>query len=289
MIHIIVPVYNRSKITNKFADCLISQTYQNYNFILVDDGSTDDTVKSIKKKIKNLTVIKGDGNLWWAGGIQLGIDWLKKNIKNKSEIVLIANDDIVFDKYYLENAINIFKNTERSFLIAGYSNDEKINNLYCFNNKNGRFIQENDANFKANCFAMNSTFCQLNYLEDTGDLHTKLLPHYLADIEYSFRAIKKGYKVITDKTLKINWNTESTGIHEVKEINFFEYLKIVFTKKYSSNPIHWTCFYYLTMHKKYFFINICFFWIKFTLKFFLKLITNNQIEKIFKYFKKNRK
>ena len=34
MIHIIVPVHNRSKITNKFADCLLRQTYQNYNFVL---------------------------------------------------------------------------------------------------------------------------------------------------------------------------------------------------------------------------------------------------------------
>ena len=279
MIHIIVPVHNRSKITNKFADCLISQTYQNYNFILVDDGSTDDTVKSIKKKIKNLTVLKGDGNLWWAGGVQLGIDWLKKNIKKKSEIVLITNDDITFDKYYLENAINIFTKTERSFLIAGYKNIEEINNLYCFNNKNGKFIQKNDINFKANCFAMNSTFCKLNYLEDVGDFHTKLLPHYLADIEYSFRAIKKGYKVITDKSLKINWNTKSTGIHEARGINFIEYLKIVLTKKYSSNPIHWTCFYYLTMNKKYFLVNISYFWIKFILKFFLKLLTNNKIKK----------
>ena len=52
MIHIIVPVHNRSSITNKFADCLLRQSYQNYNFILVDDGSTDDTVESIKKKNK---------------------------------------------------------------------------------------------------------------------------------------------------------------------------------------------------------------------------------------------
>ena len=59
MIHIIVPVHNRSKITNKFADSLLQQTFQNYNFILVDDGSIDDTVKSIKK-IKNLTLLKGD-------------------------------------------------------------------------------------------------------------------------------------------------------------------------------------------------------------------------------------
>ena len=57
MIHIIVPVHNRSNITNKFADCLLRQTYQNYNFILVDDGSTDDS--GIYKKNK-----KFNGTKW---------------------------------------------------------------------------------------------------------------------------------------------------------------------------------------------------------------------------------
>ena len=272
MIHIIVPVHNRSKITNKFADCLLQQTFQNYNFILVDDGSIDDTVKSIKKKIKNLTLLKGDGNLWWAGGIQMGIDWLKKNIKNKSEIVLITNDDIIFDKFYLENAINILKNTERSFLIASYKNNLETNSLYYYNNKNGRIFQENNLNFNANCFAINSSFCQFKYLEDVGDFNTKLLPHYLSDIEFSYRVIKKGYKVIANKKVQVEWDIKSTGIHKSEEISFIEYLRIVFTNKYSSNPIHWTCFYYLTMEKKYFFPTIIIYWTKFIVKFFLKLI-----------------
>lgn len=281
MIHIIVPVHNRSKITNKFANCLLNQTYQNYNLILVDDGSTDDTVKSIKKKIKNLTVLEGDGNLWWAGGIQLGIEWLKKNIKDKSEIVLITNDDITFDSHYIENAIKIIKNNKKSFLVASYKNNDEISQLYSFNDKNGRFIQKGEPNFNANCFAINSSFCQFNILEDVGDFRTKLLPHYLSDIEYSYRAIKKGYKVLVSDNVQVELDTKSTGIHKSQEISFIEYLKIVFKKKYSNNPIHWSYFYYLTMEKKYFFFNIIFFWTKFILKFFLKLSTNNKIEKIY--------
>ena len=258
MIHIIVPVHNRSKITNKFADCLLNQTYQNYNLILVDDGSTDDTVKSIKKKIKNLIVLNGDGNLWWAGGINLGIKWLKKSIKNKAEIVLIANDDIIFDRFFIE-----------------------INQLYCFNNKNGRFIQKNNLNFKVNCFSMNSTFCRFNYLEDIGDFLPKFLPHYLADIEYSFRATQKGYKVITNDNVKVEWDTKSTGIHEVDERSLIQYLKIVFSKKYSSNPIHWTYFYYLTMKKKYFVFTVILFWVKFILKLIYKFISSAKRKKTY--------
>ncbi len=256
MIHIIVPVHNRSKTTNKFADCLLTQTNQNYNLILVDDGSTDDTVKTIKKKIKNLTLLNGDGNLWWAGGIQLGIEWLKKNIKNKSEVVLIVNDDITFNKFFLECALNIIKTSNKTFLIAGYE------------------IQKENPNFNVNCFSMNSTFCKFKYLEDIGDFHPQILPHYLADIEYSYRAIQKGYKLITSDNVKVKWDTKSTGIHDVEEISLIEYCKIVFSKKYSSNPIYWTYFYYLTMKKKYLFLRIIFFWIKFIFKIIYKLITS---------------
>ena len=201
---------------------------------------------------------------------------MKKNIKDKSEIILITNDDVTFDSYYIENAIKIIKNSKKSFLVASYKNHEEINQLYSFNDKNGRFIQKGEPNFKANCFAMNSSFCQFNYLEDVGSFYTKLLPHYLADIEYSYRAIKKGYKVITNINVQVEWDTKSTGIHESNQIGFIEYLRIVFTNKYSSNPIHWTYFYFFTMKKKYLIPTLILYWTKFFLKVFLKMITNTK-------------
>ena len=54
---IIVPVRNRSLITNKFADCLLNQTYTNFHLLLIDDGSSDDTIPTILKKIKRTTII----------------------------------------------------------------------------------------------------------------------------------------------------------------------------------------------------------------------------------------
>ena len=101
----------------------------------------------------------------------------------------------------------------------------------------------------------------------------KILPHYLADIEFSFRAMKKGYKVIQNNNLQIYRLKESTGIHDITKANKFEFLKYVFSNKYSGNPIHWTYFFYLTVKRKYLIFIVLYFWIKLFLKIPLILFT----------------
>ena len=48
-ISIIVPIYNSEKYLKKCIDSLINQTEQELEIILINDGSTDNTEKIIKK------------------------------------------------------------------------------------------------------------------------------------------------------------------------------------------------------------------------------------------------
>ena len=57
---IIIPVYNTSKYLNKCIKSAINQDYENIEIIIVNDGSTDDSLDIIKKytkKYKNITLI----------------------------------------------------------------------------------------------------------------------------------------------------------------------------------------------------------------------------------------
>ncbi len=57
---IIIPVYNTSKYLNKCIKSAINQDYDNIEIIIVNDGSTDDSLDIIKKytkKYKNITLI----------------------------------------------------------------------------------------------------------------------------------------------------------------------------------------------------------------------------------------
>ncbi len=43
------------------------------NLILIDDGSTNGVVENLKDRFPEIEVLRGDGNLWWAGGMKVGM------------------------------------------------------------------------------------------------------------------------------------------------------------------------------------------------------------------------
>ena len=105
-IYVVLPVHNRVNITSKFIECLKQQIYKKYHLVLVDDGSTDGTAEYVKKQIDNLTVLYGNGNLWWAGSLSEAYRYLSKIEAADEDIVLIGNDDTTFDPDYFEKVIN---------------------------------------------------------------------------------------------------------------------------------------------------------------------------------------
>ncbi|WP_041173336.1 glycosyltransferase family 2 protein [Clostridium botulinum] len=56
----IIPNYNKAKYLKQCIDSIINQSYKNFNLIIIDDCSTDDSVKIINlyKNMNNVKIIK---------------------------------------------------------------------------------------------------------------------------------------------------------------------------------------------------------------------------------------
>ena len=115
-ISIITPSYNSEKTIGRNVNSVISQTYKNYEHIIVDNLSKDSTLRTINEIYQKnnlldlLTVISEQDN-----GIS---DAFNKGIKvAKGEIIAILNsDDYYFDSNLFEKVIDVFKGSEVLFI-----------------------------------------------------------------------------------------------------------------------------------------------------------------------------
>lgn len=98
MIDIIIPAHNREKMIGKTLSSLVAQTDDDFNVIVVDDGSTDNTasvVDSFRKSL-NIKYIKNETNLGPGDSRQVGLD------NSISKFVAFLDSDDMFMPHAVE-------------------------------------------------------------------------------------------------------------------------------------------------------------------------------------------
>mgnify|MGYP005844005933 CR=1 FL=1 len=103
LISVIVPTHNRGHLIKRAIESILNQTFQDFEVIVVDDGSTDSTEEVIKKINNNKVVyVKHDSNKGASAARNTGI----KNSRGKYIAFLDSDDIWLKDK--LEKQLNEF-------------------------------------------------------------------------------------------------------------------------------------------------------------------------------------
>lgn len=242
-VYILLPVHNRRGITEKFIDCLVGQSFSDFHLILIDDGSTDGTSEMVRAKISNLTILKGKGDWWWAGSLQQGINWLDQQGVEDQDVVVFMNDDIVFERDFLQAALEILDQH------AGLLLPQVLNKKTGEVEESGVEADLKRLTFKTatrpeniNCLPTRGLFMRVSDLRRIGNFHPRLLPHYLSDYEFTLRANRLGVDLRTSPKLLITTDDEATGFRSFEDLSFSNFLKRYFSVKSASNPFYWTTF-----------------------------------------------
>lgn len=116
MISIVSPVYNAEKYISKTIDCIIAQTYQDFELIMVDDGSKDKSVEIIESyKDSRVRCVMNDHEKKGAfsarnKGIELA----------KGEYLAFIDADDLWDEKKLERTLEYMKANDAAFVFTAY-------------------------------------------------------------------------------------------------------------------------------------------------------------------------
>lgn len=96
---VIVLNWNGKKIIKKCLDSLFKISHAKITIIIVDNNSLDGSIEFIKKYYPNITIIRNNNNLGWAGGNNVGIDYA---LRHKAKSIMLLNNDVIVDRKSIE-------------------------------------------------------------------------------------------------------------------------------------------------------------------------------------------
>jgi len=99
LVSIIIVNWNGKKWLTGCLSSLNKQTFRNFEIIIVDNGSTDNSAAFVRKNYSDAIIVKNSNNLDFSGGSNVGIKY------SKGKYILFLNNDTVFKKDFLGNFI----------------------------------------------------------------------------------------------------------------------------------------------------------------------------------------
>jgi GT2 family glycosyltransferase len=233
LVALVVPVYNNKEDTAKFLESLKGVTYPNYMVIVIDDGSTDGTDDMVKEKYPYVILLKGDSSLWWAGATNIGI---KKAIEMGADYVLLGGmNDTIVDSEFITTLVDTAEKNPRSIVVPKcycYDEPKKIWQAGSELNwlKGGfRVIGMNeidegqyDTQYDVNCATI-GMLVNTVFFEDIGFLDSKSFPQYWGDTDFTYRAYKKGYRIIYEPK-SIMWHNVSSTVKKHASSNITSFI-----------------------------------------------------------------
>ena len=108
LISVIINNYNKERYLKKSLKSVSNQKFKNYEIILFDDCSTDNSIDIIKK-FKKIKLIKNYKKKFTSGPLNQIYGILKAFSVSKGQLICLLDSDDKFEKKKLSEINNFFK------------------------------------------------------------------------------------------------------------------------------------------------------------------------------------
>jgi GT2 family glycosyltransferase/glycosyltransferase involved in cell wall biosynthesis len=199
-ISIVIPVFNQFEMTVQCIESIRSSDSRSYEIIIVDNGSTDDTV-NIGKYYKGIKYIRARTNEGYAGGCNIGAE------QAVGKIVVFANNDIVVFPDTITNILDFMEQNAKAGALGGQviSTAGVLQEAGCGiwstgstfgygrgdDPKNFRYSYPRKVDFCSGCFLA----VRKSILDDIGVFDEIFKPGYYEETDLCARIYQHGFEV----------------------------------------------------------------------------------------------
>jgi GT2 family glycosyltransferase len=213
---VVIPVHNDLARTTRFLDSFRSVDYPNYTLVVVDDGSTDGTARTLATHYPHVVRLPGSGNLWWAGATNRGVRWA---LARGFDYVLTINNDSRVSAGLLRRLVDAARNHPGAIIgsridildrpgvvwaLGSEMNWEK-GEIFHLRHRGETLPPGGPELFPTESLTGCGTLVPAECYREIGLYDAVRFPQYHADAEFVLRAARKGWPALIE-TRAVVWN-----------------------------------------------------------------------------------
>ncbi len=239
---IIILNWNQYEDTSECLRSIGKMRYENYRVIVVDNNSSDGSCERLEGEFRDVIFLKNSDNLGFAGGMNMGIDYV---LKNEFDHVLILNSDTVVSAQLLYRLVDLC-GSEKEIGIAGpvifnYYRPKEIDyaggavHLRYGRIKHLKTIPRNSSPFETEFMTGCCMMIPVPVIKECGIFDSDLFL-LCEDLDISLRYRNRGYKIFCDPKAVV-WHKISTKIN--RRIGYYFWFRnILIVIKRHSQSLH---------------------------------------------------
>jgi GT2 family glycosyltransferase len=196
--------------TRAMLDCLGQQQVdEQIHLIIVDDGSTDGTAEYLAGR-PELTVLHGDGSLWWGGAVDLAVRQVVATA-SREDWILLVNNDTRIESDFVQGLLNVARRYPHSAVGSVIRSQHGSHALLSIGPRIDPLrltIHDRLDECDPGASTIAGEVCSVDALSgrgvllpvagllSAGGMRPHWLPHYLADYELSLRLKARGWRLL---------------------------------------------------------------------------------------------
>lgn len=211
-VYVIILSYNGEKYLRECLSSLVNQNYNNYEVVVVDNASIDNTKSLIRNKFPWVKLIENRKNLGFAKGCNVGIRYA---LRNHAEAIILLNQDTVVEEDFIKKGIELLREPKVGIVAPKvkfygsnyiwYGGGEILRgkellweptikitkNIGKYKKDYGQFDQIRETEIAPGC----ALFIKREVIGSVGLLDENFF-FYGEDTDFCLRCKKRGYKII---------------------------------------------------------------------------------------------